>query len=89
MKYLCLRNCVVNDLLWKEGRVYDLPDAMEKHEKNFTLMEQGVIPEAEHTLEATESTTSPAKENTCSECGKECKNLAGLKAHQRIHKGVK
>ena len=81
MEYLVLRNCVVDDLLWKEGRVYDLPDAMYKDEKNFALMRhQEVAPEA------TQSTTSPVEENTCSECGKECKNLAGLRAHQRAHK---
>jgi hypothetical protein len=38
MKYLVLRNCVVDDRLFKEGRVYDLPDAMYKNEKNFSLM---------------------------------------------------
>ncbi len=38
MNYVCLRNCVVNDVLWKEGKVYNLPEAMDKHEKNFRLM---------------------------------------------------
>ena len=88
MKYLCLRNCVVDDVLWKEGKVYDLPDAMYKYEKNFSPMNhQEVKPEekSEPTPEATQSTTSPVKDNTC-ECGKECKNLAGLRAHQRSHK---
>ena len=85
MEYLALRNCVVDDVLWKEGRVYDLPDAMYKYEKNFSKVNhQGVTPE--EVSEATESTTSPANGNNCSECGKECKNLAGLKAHERSHK---
>ena len=82
---------MVSDLLWKEGRVYDLPDAMDKNEKNFAPMSEGVILEdnAETAPEATQSTTSPVKGNTCGECGKECKNLAGLRAHQRSHKEVK
>ena len=37
-KYVCLRNCVVNDVLWKEGKAYELPEAMEKHPKNFRLV---------------------------------------------------
>lgn len=35
MDYLCLRNCVVNDRLWKEGKVYTLPSEMKKSPKNF------------------------------------------------------
>ncbi len=38
MKYMCLRNCYVGERLWKEGRVYSLPDSMEKHPKNFRLV---------------------------------------------------
>jgi len=52
MKYVCLRNCVVNDLLWKEGRIYDLPDAMDKHPKNFKCMrhqDEVVTPEDKQT----------------------------------------
>ena len=36
--YLCLRNCFVGVQLWKAGKVYTLPEEMEKHPKNFRLV---------------------------------------------------
>lgn len=35
MKYVCLRNCLVRDVLWKESKVYELPDDFPKDPKNF------------------------------------------------------
>ncbi|KKL65445.1 hypothetical protein LCGC14_2154910 [marine sediment metagenome] len=78
MQYVCLRNCVVNDVLWKEGKIYNLPDSMDKHPRNFRLV-------GEPAPEPLQSTTEPIGDNTC-QCGRECKNLAGLKAHQRGHR---
>ena len=75
MKYICLRNCYVNDRFWHQGEVYELPDDMVKSEKNFKPVSD--VPE---------SPTSPAEGNVCPVCGKECKSPFGLKAHTRIHK---
>ena len=59
-KYICLRNCFVNTVLWKEGRTYELPDAMDKHPKNFRLVgEPEPIPEP-----VIESITEPASTDT-------------------------
>ncbi len=38
MKYLCLRNCAV-DRYYEKDRVYNLPDTMVKHPKNFACVE--------------------------------------------------
>ena len=38
MKYICLRDCFVASRLWRQGEVYDLPDDMNKNEKNFRLL---------------------------------------------------
>lgn len=35
MDYMCLRNCYVGEVLRKEGKVYTLPDEMDKDTKNF------------------------------------------------------
>ncbi len=51
MQYQCLRNCYVGELLWKEGKVYDLPDAMDKDPKNFRLVGE-TAEEAESNLNA-------------------------------------
>lgn len=45
MNYICLRNCYVGERLWKEGKVYDLPDSMEIHPKNFRLVGEAPAPE--------------------------------------------
>ena len=85
MDYLCLRNCVVNDRLWKEGKVYNLPVEMEKHPKNFRPMGEAPEPPPD----APQSTIEPVKSESnplvCKECGKECKSEFGLKAHMRVH----
>lgn len=39
MKYLCLRDCYVNDRFWSKGEVYELDVDMEKSEKNFKAVE--------------------------------------------------
>ncbi len=44
MKYLCLRKCWVGDRLWYAGVEYELPDKMEKAEKNFRLLESVETP---------------------------------------------
>ena len=80
MEYVCLRNCYVADRLWKEGKVYDLPDSMEKHPKNF----QPLHPEPSPELPQPDS--SPL---TCSVCGKECKSALGLASHARSHEKEK
>ena len=86
MEYICLRNCFVDGRLWKEGKVYDLPDTMNKYHKNFRPV--GEAPESE--LGAPQSTTEPKKEESnplvCKECGRECKSEFGLKSHLRAHK---
>ena len=45
MQYLCLRDCYVNDRFWQKGEAYELPDEMEKSEKNFKLVEPQPITE--------------------------------------------
>ena len=40
MKYICLRNCFVNDRFHHQGETYELPDDMRKSEKNFRPLEQ-------------------------------------------------
>jgi len=92
MKYICLRNCYVGERLWKAGKTYDLPDNMEKNEKNFSPI--GEAPETlpatpQATPEAVEDkvTTIPPTDNLiCPDCGKECKSEFGLKSHLRVHK---
>ena len=49
MKYLCLRDCYVYDRFWHQGETYELPDDMEKSEKNFKPVE---LPEPELALES-------------------------------------
>jgi len=81
--YVALRDCYVGELYRYGGEVYELPDDMEKSEKNFMLMEG-----QEPTPEAVESMASPIEEVVnivCPVCGKECKSSFGLKAHQRVH----
>lgn len=38
MRYRCLRDCFVAVRFWRKGEEYDLPDDMEKNEKNFKLL---------------------------------------------------
>jgi len=45
VEYLCLRNCFVGVRLWKAGRVYILPEEMEKDPKNFRKVGEPVIEE--------------------------------------------
>lgn len=47
MKYLCLRDCYVEDVLWRKGEVYELPDNMVKSEKNFQPLGEQPIEEPE------------------------------------------
>ena len=79
MKFLCLRDCYVNDRFWHQGEVYELPEAMEKSEKNFKPIEEPIP-------DAPELPTSPVESNICPVCGKECKSPFGLRAHMRKHK---
>lgn len=96
-KYLCLRNCFVNVVLWKEGKVYDLPDEMEKSPKNFRLVGEPAPapapePAPQPTSEAQRAKIEPVKEVAkqtpliCPSCGRECKSDFGLKSHMRSHK---
>ncbi len=68
MEYKCLRNCFVDVRLWKEGRVYELPEAMEKDSKNFALMRHQ---ELEPTPEDKQSARELRKnEYACAKCHK-------------------
>ena len=66
MTYVCLRNCYVGERLWKQGKTYELPDAMEKNEKNFQLL--GEVPGPEKVSEpipnAPQAVSSPVKPDT-------------------------
>lgn len=49
MRYLCLRNCFVDSQYWHKGGEYELPDEMNKNEKNFSLVPE-TIPDAPETI---------------------------------------
>lgn len=90
MKYLCLRTCYVNDRLWKVGEVYDLPDGMEKSERNFKPVEQPVEVEPE---QVTEPKPEPVKPDVipkgqywCTKCKALHRETSKIgQRHLRVH----
>jgi len=98
MKYITLRDCYVNDRLWRKGEVYELPDEMNKSEKNFKPLDEPApapVPDktepAPAPVPASALESEPEPEPTpetlkCPSCGKECKSVFGLRAHMKIHK---
>ena len=51
MKYLCLRDCFVGGIYWVKGKVYELPDELEKSPKNFKALEEAKTEEPVKTSE--------------------------------------
>lgn len=95
MRYLTLRDCYVNDRLWREGDIYELPEAMEKSPKNFKPLDEPRVAEVkEEPIEAVTATTETAEDSPaeidggfkCEACGRVCKSEFGLKSHMRKHK---
>lgn len=76
--WLCLRDCFVYDRFHYEGKVYDLPDRIEKSPKNFRL-----VGEAPTLLPAPQS---PVKTYQCPKCGKVLSTALALSGHSRSHK---
>ena len=96
MQYICLRSCYVGEVLRKGGRVYTLPEAMEKHPKNFRPVgEPEPIPKP-----AIESITEPLATDTpekppepnlgeylCSKCKSSHRETSKLGKKHLKHKG--
>ncbi len=80
MKYQCLRDCFTSASFYREGMVYDLPDAMPKSAKNFAPVEAVKEPE---------KAVVPENNLKCPVCGRECKSAFGLYSHRRSHNGGK
>ena len=72
MKYKCLRVCYVNDVLWQEGKIYDLPDSMVKSPKNFVSLEEQIEEKKKEGF-------------ICNACGKEFPIKVALAGHMRSH----
>ncbi len=88
IEYLCLRNCFVNVMLWKEGRVYTLPAEMEKHPKNFRLVgEPEPVPAVSDTPE--KSRESKPDEYLCSKCNSIHRETSKLGKKHLKNKDVK
>ena len=69
--YTCIRNCFVNVQLWKAGKTYELPEAMEKDPKNFRLVgapEPVIEPERTEPAKPTEPRALGPGEYVCSKC---------------------
>ncbi len=73
MPYLVLRDCYVGEMFRAKGSTVELPDALEKSEKNFKL------------IGASAEDAPEAGPNICPTCGKECASAFGLKSHMRVH----
>ena len=58
MRYLVLRTCFVNDRLWREGDVYELPENMHKSPKNFKPID---VPQVVAVTATTETESPPAE----------------------------
>lgn len=73
MLYRCLRDCYVGDMLWHQGKTYELPDDMVKSEKNFQPIEQPVEVEPEQVIQPVSDTPEKPREPKsgeylCSKC---------------------
>ncbi len=77
MKYLCLRDCFVNSVLWREGKTYELPDKMGKSPKNFKPTD-GAEEEIPPTIAAVSAFI-------CPHCRKQLKTKLALAGHMRTH----
>lgn len=86
MKYKCLRNCFVNSVYWREGEIYNLPESMEKYEKNFKMMGEP-LPETKLTsIPVTSDDTEAEVMYYCSKCGKNHMLDSKIgKAHLEFH----
>lgn len=73
MQYICLRDCYVNDVYWKAGETYNLPENMQKSEKNFKPVVAVEIPKPQEKQETF----------NCRYCGRQCKNEFGKKIHEK------
>ena len=68
MKYLCLRNCYVEDVLWRKGEVYELPDNMVKSEKNFQPLGEQPVEEPEPKPKPVKPDVIPKGQFWCTKC---------------------
>ena len=50
MKYKCIRTCFVASRLWEEGKIYELPNNINKHPKNFQPVDKETIGTSEAPL---------------------------------------
>jgi hypothetical protein len=93
-KYIALRDCFDRDRYHNVGQVYEIPDGVKVHPKNFKLVDtpmpttDNAPPPVVAEVPPAEQVVEPPK-YVCSVCGKVVSTAGALNGHSRSHKGVK